>query len=204
MPWIFRYFWFVAAAFMAVNLVFVRRRLAPLVDRGAVTRGEVDRFVYWLGAWFVIGPLVFGAIGLAAGWPSPFCGGVMEFGSRDKMLLSIANLAIWVSVLWWIWRGGGAEFLSRAGPALGRQPSYDKRYSPRMVRVVGTAIILFSSIGAAVSWRTMPPSPEMSCSAASSLGHAVMAPRTASAVSDRAMQPSASVGAPALAKKSWS
>ena len=165
MPWIFRWFWFLAAAVMVVNLMIFRRRLAPLVDRGVATRNEIDRFLAWLGLWFVVGPLVFGAIGLAAGWPSPFCGGMLEFGSREKMLLSAANLAIWGSVLWWVWGGGGAEFLSRAGPALGRQPSYDKRYSPRMVRVAVTALVLFSSIGAAVSWRTMPPSPDVSCPA---------------------------------------
>ena len=165
MPWIFRYFWFLAAAFMTLNVVFVRGRLTPLVERGPVTRSEVDRFALWLAAWFVVGPLVFGAIGLAAGWSSPFCGGMMEFGSGAQIALSIANVLIWASVLWWIWRGTGAEFMSRAGPALGRQPDYDRRYSPRMVRIVGTAVILLASLGALISWRVMPPAPELACPA---------------------------------------
>ena len=169
MPLIFRYFWFFAAVVMAVNLMIFRRRLVPLVDRGVATRREVDRFVGWLGAWFVAGPLVFGAISLAAGWPSPFCGGILSFGNREQILLSVANLAIWASVLWWIWRGGGDDFFARVGPALSRQPSYDRRYPPRTVRVVGTAFILLSSIGGFVSWRMMPPDPDMACATQVSL-----------------------------------
>ena len=172
MPWIFRYFWFIAAAFMLANVLTVRRRLEPLVERGIADRGEVDRFGLWLTAWFVIGPLIFGMIGLLAGWSSPFCGGVMQFDTGPRLFLSIANLVIWASVLWWIWRGGGDDFISRAGPALGRVPSYDRRYSPKLVRVAGTALILVAALGGMISWRTMPQSPDLTCPSVASLGRA--------------------------------
>lgn len=89
MPWIFRYFWFIAAAFMLANVLLVRRRLDPLVERG--------------------------------------------------------------------------DFLARVGPALGRQPSYERRYSPKLVRGAATALILVSALGAMISWRIMPPSPDLTC-----------------------------------------
>jgi hypothetical protein len=173
MPWIFRYFWFIAAAFMLANVVIVRRRLEPLVARGLADRREVGRFVLWLTAWFVIGPLIFGTIGFLAGWSSPFCGGIMQFGTGPQLFLSVANLVIWASVLWWIWRGGGDDFLSRVGPALGNRPSSDRRYSPQLVRVAGTALILVSALGGIISWRVMPPSPELTCP---SIGSASRAP----------------------------
>ena len=170
MPSIFRYFWFIGAAFMLANVMIVRRRLDPLVERGVADRREVDRFVLWLTAWFVIGPLVFGTIGLLAGWSSPFCAGVMQFGTGAQMIFSVANLVIWASVLWWIWRGGGDDFLSRVGPALGRQPSYERRYSVQLVRVVGTALILISAFGGMISSRVMPSSPELTCPSIASSG----------------------------------
>ena len=165
MPLIFKYFWFIAALFMLVNVFHVRTRLVALVDRGVASRREVNQFVLWLAAWFVIAPLILGAIGLAAGWSSPFCGGIMEFGTDYQILASVANVAVWASVLWWVWRGAGADLLSRVGPALSIQPSYEKRYSPRSVRLAVTAFILLSSIGAIISWRMMPSSPDMICPA---------------------------------------
>lgn len=163
MPWIFKYFWFVCALFMLANVLHARARLAPLVGRGVATQREVNQFLLWIAAWLVIGPLILGAIGLAAGWSSPFCAGVMQFGSGFQILASVATLVIWASVLWWVWRGAGANFLSRVGPALARQPSYERRYSPQSVRIVVTAFILLSSIGAIISWRMMPSSPELTC-----------------------------------------
>ena len=120
MPWIFKYFWFACAVFMLVNVAPARARLAPLVDRGVATKREVNQFLLFLAGWLVAGPLILGAIGLAAGWSSPFCAGVMQFGSGPQILASLATLALWASVLWWVWRGVGADFLSRAGPALAR------------------------------------------------------------------------------------
>lgn len=48
MPLIFKYFWFIGAAFMFANIVMWRRRMLVAVERGRATRAEVDRFVVWL------------------------------------------------------------------------------------------------------------------------------------------------------------
>jgi uncharacterized membrane protein len=48
MPIIFRYFWFIGAAVMLANVLIWRRRLMAVVDRGVVTRTEVDRFITWI------------------------------------------------------------------------------------------------------------------------------------------------------------
>ena len=48
MPFVFKYFWFIDAAFMFANIVMWRRRMLVAVERGRATRAEVDRFVVWL------------------------------------------------------------------------------------------------------------------------------------------------------------
>jgi hypothetical protein len=163
MPWIFRYFWFFAAAVMVINVVTFRRRLAPAVDRGIASKREVDRFVLFLAAWLIIGPVIFGVIALTAGWSSPFCAGVLEFDTLPKILVSLVTISIWLGVLWWVWRGGGDDFLSRVGPALSQRPSYERRYGPERVRLAATAFILVAAIGAFVMFHVMPQSPEMTC-----------------------------------------
>ena len=149
MPLIFKYFWFIGAAFMFANIVMWRRRMLVAVERGRATRAEVDRFVVWLMIWFVAAPLVFAFVALAAGWSSPFCAGTLMFDTTPRTVVALVNLVIWGWVLWWVWRGTGADFLSRILPGLGgRQPSYEKTYSPRVVRAAVTALVLFSSVGA--------------------------------------------------------
>jgi hypothetical protein len=171
MPLFFKYFWFIGAAFMFVNLLIWRQRFAPIVDRGIATRMEADRFIFGIAAWFVGAPLFLGAISMAAGWPSPFCAGILQFDSAPRALVSAMSLAAWAALLWWIWRGGGAEFLARVGPALARRPDYEKQYSPALVRAFVTGFVLLSGIGGAIVWRTMPASSEFACAASTILTH---------------------------------
>jgi hypothetical protein len=100
---------------------------------------------------------------VAAGWSSPFCTGVMEFNDVPNALVSLVTLAGWLGILWWIWRGNGADFLSRVGPALGQRPAYDKSYSPAMVRLAVTAMVVVGGVGGVVTWRSMPQMREMAC-----------------------------------------
>ena len=53
MPEIFKYFWFICAAVMTINLVIWRRRLATVVARGIATQAEVDTFLRGVTAWLV-------------------------------------------------------------------------------------------------------------------------------------------------------
>ena len=132
MPLIFRYFWFVCAVFMAVNLVSWRSRFTTIVSRGSVTKAEADRFLRWAAVYLIAGPLVLGVIGLAAGWPSRFCASVLTFDTVPRALhLSPLMLASWVSLLWWIWRGAGADFCaSRTGAGKGRRMTSLTRREP--------------------------------------------------------------------------
>jgi hypothetical protein len=177
MPWIFEYFWFVCAAFMLINVLVLRRRLATTVARGNATAAETERFVRWAGACLIGGPLTLGVIGLAAGWPSPFCAGVLSFGDVPRSLVSLVTLAGWVLLLWWVWRGDGAAFLSRVGPALSQRPDYDKSYPPHLVRLAVTAMVLVSGVGAIVVSRRMPLPPELGCRVAPSSDSRSLEPR---------------------------
>jgi hypothetical protein len=165
MPTIFRFFWFLFAAVMAVNVVIWRRRLAIVVARGVATQVEVDRFLYWAAGWLVGGSVALGLVGLAAGWSSPSCAGFLEFDTIPRSLDSTIIIVGWLSLLLWVWRGRGADFLARVGPALGKQPSYDKTYSPAQVRAFVTFLVVVSAIGAGIGWRSVPVSPNQTCPA---------------------------------------
>lgn len=165
MPLIFKYFWFIGAAFMLVNIAIWRHRLVTIVGRGTVSKSEADHFINWIAAWLVGGPFLLGIIAAVAGWSSPLCAGILIFDTVPKTLASLLTLAGWAAILWWVWRGTGADFLARVGPALRRRPSYDKHYSPAHVRVIVTALVLTSGVGAAIAWRTMPANPSLTCPA---------------------------------------
>jgi hypothetical protein len=162
MPFIFRYFWFVCAAAMLANVVIWRGRLGALSSRGVVSQDEADRFIRWAAIWLVGGSCVLGVIGVAARWSSPFCAGFLQFGSTAQALSSCVIIAGWLALLWWVWRGVGADFLGRVGPALAARPS-NATYSPQLVRLAVTAFILVSAVGAAIAWRSMPVSQSLIC-----------------------------------------
>ena len=162
MPEIFRYFWFLCAAVMTVNIIIWRIRLAGAIERGMISREEADRFTRLAALWLVGSSCAFGLIGLVAGWSSPFCAGFLSFDSTPQALTALLMIALWSSTLLWVWRGKGAEFLARVGPMLnGRQSLIT--LSPRMVRVGVTAVVLASATGAAISWRVVPADPAMTC-----------------------------------------
>lgn len=165
MPLILRYFWFLCAAVMSVNLAIWRSRLMPVITRGVVTKEEVDRFTRGAGVWFVGGPALVGCISLASAWSSPFCAGVLAFDTLPRILTSLVELGGWITALWWVWRGDGAEFLARVGPVLSQRPSDRRQYSATLVRVVVTVVVIFSAVGVTIAWHSMPVAPEMACPA---------------------------------------
>jgi hypothetical protein len=162
---VFRYFWILLAGVMLLNIAIWRRRLAPLIELGTVTKVEVDRFTKWAGVWLVGGPIVAGLIGLAAGWSTPLCAGILSFDDVPRALLSTLTLVSWLALLWWVWRGNGAEFLARVGPALTQRSTTTRQFSTTVVRLAVTAFVLVSGLGGAIAWRTMPRTPELECPA---------------------------------------
>ena len=164
MPAIFRYFWFIAAGIMLINVFIWKRRLAPLVERGVVSQGEATGFLRGATIWLVGGSLVAGFISLWAGWPFPLCAGILSFADIPSMLMSVLAIAGWAALLWWVWRGNGADLLSRILPELDRRgPRF--RPSPRMVRVMATALTIISGVASPILFRRMPADPAMGCPA---------------------------------------
>ena len=155
MPFPFRYFWFICAAIMLVNVVMMRGRMRPLVERGTVTEQEVAGFLKGAAIFLVLPCIVLGIIGVAAGWTDPFCAGMLSFDGTARTAVSLVLLLMWGAALWWVWLGNGAELLGRVAPALSNHPRYDRRYPPRLVQAFVTGIVLVSAIGSAVMWRTM-------------------------------------------------
>lgn len=167
---IFKYFWFLCAAFMAINLVIWRRRLATVVARGIATQAEVDTFFRGVAAWVVGSALALGVISLVAGWTSPFCAGVLAFDTVPRCLTSVVIVAAWCALLWWVWRGSGADFLARVGPALGNRPSYDRTYSPTIVRAFVTLLVVVSAVGSSIAAQNVPMSATPGCTLPTTAG----------------------------------
>jgi hypothetical protein len=165
MPPFLRYFWFLCAAVMLVNVGIWRRRLAPLVAAGVVSREEADRFTRGAPFWLILPCLLLAAISLAAGWSDPFCAGVLSFADGPRRATSAIIVATWVALLWWIWLGRGADFLARVGPALTNAADYQRRYSAGAVRLVVTVAVLASGAGAVITSRQMPGMPTAGCQA---------------------------------------
>lgn len=170
MALIFRYFWFIAAAFMLTNIIVWRQRSDTAVTSGVLTQEEFDHFIRWAGVWLVGLPLLLGAIGLAAKWSSPFCAGMLSFADLPRTLTSLAVLFSWVSLLWWIWRGNGADFIGRVLPSLNPNQRTTRTYSPQLVRRAITGLVIVSAVVTPILWRTMPIPPEGVCAATTVAG----------------------------------
>lgn len=153
---IFRYFWFLCAALMFVNLLIWRWRLALLVTRGTVTPKEAERFVRGAAFWLVIPCLLLGGIALSAGWSDPFCAGLFSFQDAPSAATALVILGVWAALLAWVWLGRGADILGRIGPVLSNLSLYNHTFSPSAVRVAVTAVVLAAGIAGTIVWRQMP------------------------------------------------
>ena len=164
MTFIFRYFWFIAAAFMLVNILVWRQRSEAAISSGILSQEEFDHFIRWASIWLVGLPLLLGLIGLAAKWPSVLCAGMLSFSDVPQILFSLAVLFAWASLLWWLWLDNGAEFISHVLPSLNQTPTGQRRYSPRAVRLVLTAVVVINAVVTPIIWRAIPIPPNTACS----------------------------------------
>ncbi len=167
---IFRYFWFIAATFMLVNILIWRRRSGAAISNGILSHDEFNHFIRWASVWLIVLPLLLGAIGLAARWPSPFCAGMLSFTDVPRTLCSLVVLSSWVSLLWWAWRGNGAEFIAHVLPSLNPGSQTNRTYSVQLVRIAITVVVIISAIVTPIIWRTMPLPPEAVCPASTVAG----------------------------------
>jgi hypothetical protein len=158
----FRYFWFLAAAFMLVNILVWRRRLTRLVGRGVITKHEVDGFIRGALVLVVGGPLVAGTIGVLANWSSPLCGGFLSFADLPNTLMAVLFIVSWAALLWWLWRANGAVFLARISQALPPRPPVVAP-SASMIRWGATLIVIINLVAMPFFGRVMPPDARAGC-----------------------------------------
>lgn len=170
MPLFFRYFWFIGAGFMLANIIIWRQKSGRVVSSGILSQKEFNHFIGWATVWLVGLPFVLGAIGLAAKWPSPFCAGMLSFTNLPRALCSLTVLFAWISLLWWIWRGNGADFIARVLPSLNPRGQTAPTFSPSVVRLAITGLVIFSAVLTPILWRTMPLPPEAVCPASTAEG----------------------------------
>lgn len=150
-PTILRHFWLLFVAVMVVNVVIWRRRLRELEAAGRTTREEADRFLRGALIVFVGFGLLNEVLMIAVGPDNFFC--VPAVSTSPLFLVVLAQGALTSGLLlWWVWRGGGADTLARLGPALASRGRIRERpYSPRVVR----ALITLWAVGGWVGWLVM-------------------------------------------------
>lgn len=142
-----RYFWFVCAAFLLVNILIWRSRLPALVDRGVISVEEGDRFIR-VALIGLCGPtLLLGIISLAAGWSDPFCSQGLSFADTPSAAAASVTVASQVAALAWVWFGSGAQLLGRVAPLFARRRGGIRQYSARAVRIAVTLLATVSLIG---------------------------------------------------------
>jgi hypothetical protein len=160
MDFLERYFWFFCGAFwVTIAATSLRARLAESVRRNHVSAEEATGFAN--GVAISVGSVCFalGAVALAADYPSPFCAQPFSFRDWASAATNLITLAAWAALLSWVWLGSGADLLGRVAPAFLNRPNYDRRYSPRVVRVAITAMLVVSAFGAFAASRSMPRYP---------------------------------------------
>ncbi len=144
---LFRYFWVIGIAFVALNVSIGHYRARSLVASGEITRQERNKFSLWLLAGAVA---LFGTEGLAQAidrapslncllrFPPDTAGGVLSWA-----LTLVTNGAL----LLWLWRGDGADLLARMAPAYLRGPT-GRRFNPSTVRLVLSALLVIGPLWA--------------------------------------------------------
>ena len=96
---------------------------------------------------------------LAAGWPNPLCVYTEPMTSPGVVGSLLATIILWALLLWWVWRGPGADLLARLGPALMRPPMRPTAYTQRQVRVVVTLLLACAALALVIGLRMQPPMP---------------------------------------------
>jgi hypothetical protein len=156
---ILRHFWLLFLVVMLINVAIWRTRLAALVSAGRASEDEVDGFIRGLVIAVVGFALASEAIVLAAGWPNPLCIYSEPLTSPGVVASFGVTLVLWAALMWWVWRGQGADLLARLGPALMRPPMRPAAYTPRQVRLAVSIVMAFAVIALVIGLQMQPPMP---------------------------------------------
>ena len=153
---ILRYFWFLVLGLVLFNVRFMQPRLNRLVALGRITEQEANHFLRAVAYGFGIPCLALGLISIWAPWPLPICAGILSFRDIPSAASAIVILATWAALLVWVWAGRGADLLGRIVPALSSPPNWERSYSPAVVRLAITGMLLIAGVGGTLAYRSMP------------------------------------------------
>jgi hypothetical protein len=153
---ILRTFWFLIVGVVLLNVRIMRPRVQRLVGMGRISQEEGERFLRGFGYGLSIPCVALGLIALWARWPTPLCAGIMSFQDLPSAASAVVILAAWAALLFWVWTGPGADLLGRVAPAMSNMPNWERTYSPRLVRLAITVMLLAAGVGGAVAYRSMP------------------------------------------------
>ena len=152
-----RHFWLLALVVMLVNLALWRARLA---SAGHVARDEAREFIRGAAIAFAVLALAAEVIVIMAGWPNPFCMYTDPPSAPGVLPMWGLGMFSWALLLWWVWRGRGADMLARVGPALMRPRVRPGTYTARQVRIFVTAAVVLTAVGTGIMLSVGPPMPE--------------------------------------------
>jgi hypothetical protein len=103
LTWPFRYFWFICAGVMLVNVAVWRGRLPRLISRGTITEREAERFTVGAALAFTVPCVMLGLVALWTRWPMPLCAGVLSFRDAPSAATAMRaapariNAGLWLS-----------------------------------------------------------------------------------------------------------
>jgi hypothetical protein len=149
-----RYFWFICFGVVLVNVLIWRGRVHRLVDMKRITDEEGASFLRAITLGLAAPCLVLGLIALRAHYDSPSCIGPLNFQDAAGAVSSVILIGWWLAILRWVWIGQGAVLLSRIVPVLWNFPSWTTTYSPKVVRLGLTAVLVIAALTSVASRST--------------------------------------------------
>ena len=155
-PVLLRYASLILALIIGTNLLYGRKRAAALVKAGRITQDELDGFVrgvaVLVGGFFLLGA-VFQLLGSV---PDLAC--LMSFPPQSpaSLIMWIAQAGVSGWIIWWLWTQDGGRSLATIAPAFTRGPILERHYSPQLVRLGITALVILAPLGNIAVQLTQP------------------------------------------------
>ena len=151
------YLWLLLAAGMLLNVALAHLRAGALVRAGQVSDAERWSFSRGAAAYLVGFCLILQLIVWVTGEARLECLAAFPPTTPASLAGSLLTVVTWGGLLWWVWRGNGADRLGRFGPMLMRLGRSTAPYSPAGVRRAVTILALVSVGGGVVGSFMVPP-----------------------------------------------
>jgi len=142
-PWVF------IGAVLLLNVPIGYWRAGSLVAADRISEDERRRFAAGVGLTIAGYALAATAIQAASGIENFFCLLALPPRTVWGTLFWALQAAVTVALLWWVWRGRGAEVLARNGPAYTRGSVTRTEYTPEKVRLWVALLVAVSTLGGA-------------------------------------------------------